>query len=360
MLGLKKYLDPNFNQEISWGNLGLDQFDHHFLNGDSVIYPDKNLDAPKLNGALKQFQPDLLIIYGYFQKLQRRAYLWAKSNKVKLAYISDSELRHHRNWLKEKLKYFFIRKFFSGINYFLSVGDANEEFYLHYGVGQDRIIRMHFPIDVMQFEARFLEKDKLRKQLRKQYEIGENEVVLSVVGKLVPWKNQDHIVDALKLLEDEGLFMHLIILGSGKLKEVWEKKSMTLRKSKVHFAGFVGVEELPAYYATTDIYVHPASVEPHSIAISEAIYMGCPVIISNRCGSFGVSDDVQDCKNGYIFEFGNIQQLAEKIRVLIKNENTRKEFGEYSHKIAMQFQNNAHYEISRKIMARISKDSTSN
>ncbi len=47
-LGYKKYIDPNFGQEISWNNLRLNEFDHVFMNGDAVIPSNKDIDAVSL------------------------------------------------------------------------------------------------------------------------------------------------------------------------------------------------------------------------------------------------------------------------------------------------------------------------
>ena len=127
-LGKEKYFDENFRKEISWGNLQLDKFNHVFLNGDAVVPSDKNIDAVSLEEELVIFKPDIIITYGYFQKLQRRAYRWAIANTVKLAYISDSELRHSRSKLKDFIKQFYVKRYFSKIDYFFTVGDANEEF----------------------------------------------------------------------------------------------------------------------------------------------------------------------------------------------------------------------------------------
>lgn len=349
-LGSKKYYDPNFKKEISWNNLNLDQFDHCFLNGELALPSDGKLDALSLDNELKLFRPDLLIIYGYYQKLQRRAHRWALKNKVKLAYISDSELRHKRNKWKEFAKYFFIKSYFSKIDYFLSVGDANEEFYQQYGVSKDKMIRMHFPIDLRYFSARFAEKANLRIGIRERYYITENQIVLSVVGKLVPWKNQDHIIDAMKVLEREGIYVCLFILGSGEMLETWKVKSELLKSSVVHFTGFVSPEELPAYYAATDIYVHPASIEPHSIAISEAIYMGCPIVLSDVCGSHGESDDVQEGRNGFVYEFGNIQMLASAIRRLVQSDNNRSAFSQMSHQLGVKHQFISHFRSFEEIV----------
>jgi glycosyltransferase involved in cell wall biosynthesis len=91
-------------------------------------------------------------------------------------------------------------------------------------------------------------------------------------------------------------------------------------------------------------------LEPHSVAISEAIMMCCPIIVSNCCGSYGNTDDVQEEKNGYVFEFGNIEALAKKIKLLIENEQERREFGDYSHKIAVQFQQKSHYDVINELL----------
>ena len=125
------------------------------------------------------------------------------------------------------------------------------------------------------------------------------------------------------------------------MQEQWENKAKALKKSKVYFKGFVKSEFLPSYYAATDIYVHPASLEPHSLAISEAIYMGCPVVLSNRCGSYGERDDVREGVNGFVYEFGNIDALANAIKAM-RRLIDRIELGNQSHNRAEQFQQNAH------------------
>lgn len=355
-LGYKKYVDENFKTEVSWNNLQLDRFPHCFLNGDQVIQPDKNLDAPLLEKELEHFRPDLLFTYGYFQKLQRRAHHWAIKNKVPMAYISDSELRHAENTAKRWLKSFFLRRYFSPVSYFLTMGDANEAYYHKYRVPSEKFLRMHYPIDYRLYQKAFLQKERLRLGIRNQYSIGENDMVLSVVGKLVAWKNQDHAIEAMKLLENEGVYVHLFIIGSGNMRSEWEEKARRLEKSKVHFTGFVKAEELPSYYAATDIYVHPASLEPHSVAISEAIIMGCPVILSDRCGSHGATDDVQEGKNGFVYPFADIKMLAGKIKLLLQDNEKRQTFSSYSHIQGSEFQVRSNVEMLKELI-KIHKES---
>lgn len=341
-LGQKPYHDQNFKKLISWNNLQLQKFDHEFLNGQEVLKADKNLDAPNVEEALKSFGPDVVIIYGYYQKLQRRVFSWAIYHEVAIAYIADTERRQHRHFLSEAFKYPYLRFFFANINYALTVGDANEEYFRYVGLKQEQLVRMHFPIDIQLYSDSYTKKQALAIAIRQQYEIPANEFTASVVGKLVTWKNQGDIIDAMLLLESKGIYMHLFLIGSGETEQQLRDKAAMLTKSKVYFTGFTNTELLPGYYAASDVYIHPASVEPHSLAISEAIYMGCPVIISDRCGSYGTTDDVQEGKNGHVYPFGNIEALAGCIERLMLNSNEREAFGNYSHSISVQFQQRSH------------------
>ena len=91
-----------------------------------------------------------------------------------------------------------------------------------------------------------------------------------------------------------------------------------------------------------DIYIHPSKRDAHSLSISEAIYMGCPVIVSDKCGSYGDTDDVQLNRNGFVYECGNIAQLKSYIQKLANDIDLRTKFGTVSHKIAEESQEKAH------------------
>ena len=54
-IGAVRYHDNNFGKEIKWGNLYLEEFDHHFLNGNKTIAVNKSLDAPDLENQLNRF-----------------------------------------------------------------------------------------------------------------------------------------------------------------------------------------------------------------------------------------------------------------------------------------------------------------
>jgi glycosyltransferase involved in cell wall biosynthesis len=340
-LGLDAYTDKDFGQTLAWENLNLDRFPHLFLNNGATLPVDSNLDALDLENELLNYNPDVLIVNGYFQKYQRRAYSWAKRHKKKLFYISDSENRQKRSFLKQLIKKVYLYSYFKKMDAFLSVGNANELFYKNNGVSPSKMIRVPFPVDIELYEESYKNRASLRNLCRNRMGISDDETVISVVGKLIDFKSQGHLIDAFKKIETP---MVLMIIGSGPDFEVLSEKSKSVKNHKIFFPGFVKPNDLPMYYAATDIYVHPAMIEPHSLAVSEAIYMGCPIILSDRCGSWGDNDDVQIDKNGLVYPWGNIDLLTEKIIQLANDSILKTRFSEHSVAFSRKSQQLAHYE----------------
>ncbi len=342
-LGAESYMDVNFKQEIKWGNLYLDEFEHEFLNDGQVIQSTAKLDAPELNTKLDLFNPDVVIIYGYWQLLPRRAYRWATDNNKKLIYISDSELHKKRKLFISLLKRKYIKNYLKKIDYFLTVGDSNAAFYHAHGVADTKLVYSPFPIDIKHFSSKKSNLHVIRQAIREKYSIKNDEVILSMVGKHVSWKNPADIIKALQELENSTPAYVLFLLGSGPDTDELRAEAAKLKNNRVIFTGFVSPESLPDYYAATDIYIHPSEFEPHSLAISEAIYMGCPVILSDRCGSYGISDDVQQGVNGFVYECGNIKQLSQLINRLSSDKKLLIEFSAQSSIIGEQKQVGAHF-----------------
>ena len=319
-LGAVKYIDSNFKQEVQWNNLYLDEFCHEFLNGTLTLEPNSILDAENLDERLSEFAPDLIVHYGYFHRLSKHARLWAIKKCVKIAYISDSEHNQKRPLWKELLKFPYLYYFFKKEDYFLSVGNTNEKYYNFYGVPNYKIRRMHFAIDIRNFDKFFEQKKTFKKTFRSKLGIESQDIVLTVVGKLVKWKNQDHLIKLLIQLEQTftSKKFHLLIVGSGPMENEWKELAIKLKHNKAHFLGFVDPLELPIIYGSSDIYVHPALLEPHSLSISEAIYMGCPIIVANTCGSWGDDDDVQIERNGFVYQHGKLNDLQIQIVKIIE------------------------------------------
>ena len=110
------------------------------------------------------------------------------------------------------------------------------------------MFRAPFPIDREPFDTAFHLRDDRRRTVRADLKIAENSLVLGIVGKLVPWKRQIDLIEALRHLEDSEVHLTALIVGSGQDEQLLRTAAATLKRHTVVFAGFVPPIDLPKSY----------------------------------------------------------------------------------------------------------------
>lgn len=339
--GLVAYEDKGFGRAVKWDGIKL-EFPHEFLRGAEGKAIGNAIDAPDLTERLSAFSPQVVVVYGYSQALQRRALRWANCTSVPVLMISDSELRASRSWAKRAVKAIVLPRVFRKASLFLTVGDANEAYYRNYGVPDNQLIRCFFPIDVSHYDSIVAKRDECRNHIRSQLEIPKHHKVLLMVGKLVPWKRQADLVHFSNAIQDQRDDVTVVLAGTG-LHEA-SLRALTRRDGVggVLFAGFVSPQVLAEHYCAADIYVHCSDREPHSVAVSEAIYCGLPIILSNRCGSYGPTDDVRPGLNGFVYRCGDIRDMSRRLLHVLADTEGHARMCEASERIGRQNQALAH------------------
>jgi glycosyltransferase involved in cell wall biosynthesis len=317
--GLAAYEDKGFGRTVKWDGLKLD-FPHEFLSDADGKAIGSSLDAADLADRLTAFSPDVVVIYGYSQTLQRRALRHSKAANIPVLMISDSELRASRGWLKRIFKAVVLPRIFRKVTLFLTVGDANDAYYRWYGVRDDRFIRSFFPIDVQHYDLIAERKDECRQEIREQLGIPAHHRVVLMVGKLVPWKRQMDLVRFSNSIQGSVGDVTVVFAGTGQDETALRAQALRIGLGGVVFAGFVSPEDLAKYYCAADLYVHCSEREPHSLAISEAIYCGLPVVLSDQCGSYGPTDDVQPGLNGLVYRCGDVAEMSQQLLYLLDDK----------------------------------------
>ena len=101
---------------------------------------------------------------------------------------------------------------------------------------------------------------------------------------------------------------------------------------RVFFLGFVSQKELPSIYVISDAVVFPSLYdETWARAVNEAMACGLPIIASRKVGATG--DIVRDGINGFVVKEGDVEELADKMRLLVTDRELRKKMGEASKEI---------------------------
>lgn len=154
-------------------------------------------------------------------------------------------------------------------------------------------------------------------------EYDEDSRIIISAGRLVEQKGFDMLIDVAKRVfaDDDG--WKWLILGEGEEREKLEIKIRDKGlEEKVILKG--NVSNIEAYYKKAAIYVLTSRYEGFGLVLTEAKNMGLPCV-SFRCPA-GPSEIIIDGVNGYLVECFDVEQMAEKIKNLMKDSELRAEF----------------------------------
>lgn len=134
------------------------------------------------------------------------------------------------------------------------------------------------------------------------------------VGRLAVEKNVNEIIDALALMKSVP-DAHLEVIGGGEQREPLEKLARESGLAdRVRFLGHVDDEELRTAYLRCDVFCQPGTAELQSLVTLEALSASKPVVLAN---AMALPHLVDNGINGYLFEPGDRNDLAEKLDAIL-------------------------------------------
>ncbi|MDU1978902.1 MAG: glycosyltransferase family 4 protein [Clostridium sp.] len=160
--------------------------------------------------------------------------------------------------------------------------------------------------------------------LRKKYGIDDEAIILLSVGELIPRKNHETVIKALKMAGNSEF--HYLIAGTGELEAYLKDlvKRLSL-ENQVHFLGYRN--DISALCNASDIFIMPSVHEGLSVALMEAMGCGKAVIASEIRGNV---DLIDNGKGGYLVPTYNVEKYMEAIETLSRSKIMRKQFGLYN------------------------------
>ncbi|MGV8884943.1 MAG: glycosyltransferase [Microbacteriaceae bacterium] len=130
------------------------------------------------------------------------------------------------------------------------------------------------------------------------------------VGRITGEKQLDKLVRAFALL-DPSLKAKLELVGGGDQERDLRQLANSLGVAdRVKITGYVEVDYLRAALTRATVFAMPSIAELQSIATMEAMASGLPVVAAN---AMALPHLVHDGDNGYLFEPGNVTDLAERL-----------------------------------------------
>jgi D-inositol-3-phosphate glycosyltransferase len=177
-----------------------------------------------------------------------------------------------------------------------------------------------------------------REEARRRLGLCNGRRVILFVGRIEPLKGVDILIGAAAQLHDQEDFSVLIVGGeSGSPGEVEKLREQAATLGVDHHVSFVGAveqEKLPLFYSAADVCVVPSFYESFGLVAIESMACGTPVVAS-RVG--GLSASVRDGETGYLISWRCAEPFAERLELLLGNEELRRALGRAAREEAERF-----------------------
>lgn len=154
----------------------------------------------------------------------------------------------------------------------------------------------------------------------------KGEPLILHVGRVKKYKSTDHLLEAASRLKQAGKAFKVKIVGDGddlsRLKGLSAQLGLT---EVVEFTGFISEDDKVKLYQQAAVLVENSIKEGWGLIVMEANACATPVVAAR---SPGLVDSVQDRKTGFLYEYGNIAELTERLGQLLDDPQLRRTMGE--------------------------------
>lgn len=329
-----EYFDPEFGEKVEWGIPLLDGYSHEFLpalgrTGQVSWLRPFNYG---LRERLRKGNFDALWVHGYARWFNLFSMLMARQLGIKVLLRDDSTLiSRKRGVVKRLLKKGFFSFLNSLCDAFLAVGTLNREYFKAHGIPEDKVFLLPQAVDNLFFQQRAREAAETREDLRSSLGLEQGRPIILFVGKMIPQKRAQDLLEAYARLSVDGKrepLAYLLFVGDGENRAQLEKRAGELGWGSIKFLGFKNQSELPRYYDLCDVFVLPSVHETWGFVVNEVMNAGRAIVLSDNVGC--TRDLLIDRLNGCCFKTGDIQELENALRRILEDPQRLKEMGEHS------------------------------
>lgn len=157
-----------------------------------------------------------------------------------------------------------------------------------------------------------------------------------LIARLSSEKNQDVLINVLKLIHEKNVNARLILVGRGPKENDYKNLAKNLRVDK-HVKFISHFDDINEVINCIDIFVSCSDVEGMSLSLIEALYYGKPILATDVGAN---AELVLNNFNGYLIDKNDINDIAMKIINIIENEDIFKKFSYNSRILYKELFNN--------------------
>ncbi len=203
------------------------------------------------------------------------------------------------------------------------------------------------------FFAPYLMEPQVSPEEREYFQGGK--INIFAIGKYQKRKNHYLMLQAVEILKTKYPNIHLDIAGelsNDFHKEYYERlvqyiKDHDLEKYVTLYSN-LNKNEITGEYRKTDLFVIPSTGEPGAVSHLEAMAFSVPAIGGSDNGT---ASYIVQGETGYVFRDKSVEDLADKIELIIKDQNVLKEMGKKAYKhVEKEFRFEKYYSSVTEIL----------
>lgn len=288
----------------------------------------------KIKKILKEIQPD--IVHTHASKAGLLGRMAAFSLRIPVVVHTFHGHVFHSYFGKFKTSFFkqierYLAKKSTGI-IAISALQKHELADVHKIVNQEKIKVIPLGFDLQKFQEGRIEK---REAVRAQYKLSDDEVAITIIGRLAPIKDHDYFLNVIEeVLKQTPQEIKVFIVGDGSEKNHIEDRVNKLNEAYPNRIMMTSwILDIATFIQGMDIVCLTSKNEGTPVSLIEAQAAGVPVI-STDVG--GVRDAMEDGKSGFVVKRENIETYIKNLRLLIEDDKLREKISIFGQKNATE------------------------
>ena len=269
------------------------------------------------------------------------AYYAAKYLKIKCVYelrsLWDEGITIYKPEIKNsdmiKMMINQEKKILQDVDKIITINKTLKKMLVNDGFEDKKIEIIHNGVDTTLFSP----SSESTNDIRFEHSIAEDDIVIGYIGTIAMYEGLDYILKCIKTLNNKKL--KFLIIGDGFYKNELISLIETYGIQKnVIYLGKINHRNIIKYYNIIDIVVYPRKrydmcVSTSSYKILESMSMEKPIIVSDL---EAYNEIIIDGENGLYCKPDNLDDLLQKIKMLIDDENLRTRLGKNAREWVMQ------------------------
>ncbi len=173
---------------------------------------------------------------------------------------------------------------------------------------------------------------------------------IGTVGRLVPFKGHEYLLEAFTRIRYDYPGIHLLVVGDGPRRAALEQQAQALAIAEVvHFTGHR--EDVPDILSILDVFILPSIAEDFGRVLIEAMAMERPVVASN---GGGVPEIIQHGVCGLLVPPADPSGMADAVRTLLADPVRCSSMGRAGRqRVEKEFNLQRHAELVEKVYAEV-------